>query len=93
MPLTYSQMEEIKFEDYKARLLKVVDERLRTNPITGERNGFTLIEGFFNQPFQKELTGSLVIGGPALPLVALVGNSSGRIYFFALKILLPDIKI
>ena len=41
----------------------------------------------------KELTGAFVIGGPTIPMIAVVGNNSGRIYFFALKALLPDIEI
>lgn len=87
-------MQSIKFEDYKQQIVEALDRNLKSSasPFVGE-NGFTLIDGFFSQPFQKEMSGNFVIGGPALPMVAIVGNTTGRVYFFALKILLPSIKI
>ena len=86
-----SEFTAIKFEENKDKIKKAIGEKLKNSPVPGEA-GFTLIEGFFNQPFQKELTGSFMIGGPTLPMVALVGNTTGRVYYFALKALLPDLK-
>lgn len=76
----------IKFEEYKQRITDAVQARLQAAPIAGE-NGFTLVEGFIMQPLTNEVSGSLVLGGPTIPLVAVVGNTSGRIYYFALKAL------
>lgn len=79
-------MTTIKFEDYKQRITDAVQAKLRAVPITGE-NGFTLVEGFIMQPLSNEVSGNIVIGGSTIPLVAIVGNTSGRIYYFALKAL------
>jgi len=37
--------------------------------------------------------GAFVIGGPTVPAVAVVGKSTGLIYTFALKVLIPDIQL
>lgn len=50
----------------------------------------TLINGFINQPFNKKLSNDLVIGGPTIPMIILVGNTTGRVYLFALKAILND---
>ena len=81
----------INFEDYKQRITDAIQTKLRDVPIHGE-NGFTLVEGFIMQPINKELSGNMIIGGPTIPLVAVVGNTSGRMYYFAVKALLPDLK-
>lgn len=82
-------MEKIKFEEYKEKII----EALKTKSNLGIPEPVTLIDGFVNQPIQKELSGAFVVGGPAIPMIMLLGNTSGRIYFFALKAILPDIKI
>jgi hypothetical protein len=46
-----------------------------------------------NEPFSKEISSSFVIGGPTVPMIMLLGNNSGQIYLFALKIILPDIGL
>ncbi len=79
-------MTTIMFADYKQRITDAVQAKLQAVPIGGE-NGFTLVEGFIMQPLSSEVSGSFVIGGPTIPLVAIVGNTSGRIYYFALKAL------
>lgn len=85
-------MNPIKFDDYKQRITDAIQVKLQSGLIVGE-NGFTLVEGFIMQPLNKEVSGNFVIGGPTIPLVAIVGNTSGRMYYFALKALLPDLKI
>lgn len=83
----------IKFDDYKQRISDAIQAKLQAGLILGE-NGFTLVEGFIMQPLSKEVSGNIIIGGqPTIPLVAIVGNTSGRMYYFALKALIPDLKI
>ncbi len=79
-------MPTIRFEDYKQLITSAVQDRLRQAPIQGEQ-GFTLVDGFIMQPLSGDISGTVVIGGPTIPLVAIVGNTSGRIYYFALKAL------
>ncbi|MFA5829313.1 MAG: hypothetical protein WC843_02355 [Candidatus Gracilibacteria bacterium] len=83
-------MEPLKFSDHKAKIIEALNAR---GPQLGILEPIALVEGFINQPLQMEFTGGLVIGGPAIPMVAVVGNNSGRIYYFALKALLPDIQL
>ena len=83
-------MEAIKFSEYKQKIIEALNNRSTQININ---EPITLIDGFINQPLQSELTGGLIVGGPAIPMVAVVGNNSGRIYYFALKALLPDISI
>ena len=79
----------LKFSEYKEQIVKALNDK---GASLGIQDPVNLIDGFINQPIYNELTGSFVIGGPTIPMVAVVGNS-GRIYFFALKALFPDIKI
>ncbi len=81
----------VKFEKVKDKLVGAIDERKSFLGFT-EPEGLTLVDGFFNSPFQKEMSSSFVIGGPSLPMIAVVGNKTGRVYFFAVKALMPDVE-
>ncbi len=82
-------MEPLKFEEYKQKIITALT--IKGN--LGITEPTTLIDGFVNQPIQNELSGAFVVGGPAIPMIMLLGNNSGRIYYFALKAILPDIKL
>ncbi len=88
-------MEPAKFEDYKVPITDAIQEKLKQTPITGE-NGFTLIEGFIMETLKKDLSTNIVLGGPTtfIPLVAVVGKTTGRVYYFAVKTLgIPGLTI
>lgn len=85
-------MDTIKFSDKKEEIQAALGEKLRQNPILGEA-GFTLVDGFMTLPLQGEISNNVIIGGPSIPIVGIVGNTSGRIYTFALKVILPNIQI
>lgn len=76
----------IKFEDLKGKILTALKEKF-----TGGNGNFTLVDGFFFSPMQKE-TGSFQLGGPSIPQVVIVNTSTGEVRYFALKVLLPDEK-
>lgn len=86
-------MSNIKFSDYKEKIQSGLTEKLQGIDFVGETQGFTLIDGFFNLPIQTELSGSLTIGGPTVPMVAIVGNKTGRVYYFAIKAIVPEVEI
>ncbi len=77
----------LKFSDYKDVITKALAEKGKSLNLHGE---LTLVDGFINQPICKEMTGSIVLGGPTIPMIAVVENNNGRIHFFALKALLPN---
>ena len=86
-------MATITFAEHKPKIQLALEKALKDSPITNEEAGFTLVEGFVNQLLQPEISGAFIVGGPSIPLVAIVGNKSGRIYYFALKKLIPDIQL
>jgi hypothetical protein len=67
-----------KFSDYKKSILAALNEKLRDNKL-GISESVDLVDGFFMQK--------------SIPSIVLVGKDSGRLYFIALKALLPDIEI
>lgn len=86
-------MTEIKFEEYKDRITNKITENVLSKNILIDPEGFILLDGFFNIPFQPVLNGSINLGGPTIPAVAIIGKSTGLIHYFALKALIPDIEI
>lgn len=82
-------MESIKFEEHKEKII----EALRARGNLGISEPVTLVEGFVNQPIQNEISNSISIGGPSIPMVMLLGSNSGRIYYFALKVIMPSLKL
>lgn len=87
-----SEIKRIRFSEIKDDILSALTNKMENNGLSlGER--VSLIDGFVNQPLSLELSGSFVIGGPSIPMIMLVGEKSGRIYYFALKAILPEIKI
>jgi hypothetical protein len=85
-----AQEKTIKFAEIKDQILAALETRSQKKSFGIEEKA-TLVEGFLNEPFSKELTNSIVIGGPTVPMIMLVGNESGKIYFFALKALVPGV--
>jgi hypothetical protein len=85
-------MNPIKFTEIKDKIQEALQEKLKETPIPNEK-GFALIEGFMRLPIYAEISNNLIIGGPNVPIVGIVGNTSGRLYTFALKVIFPDIQI
>lgn len=82
-------MSQLKFTDYRNKILTAINSKSWVHWI---QEPTTLIDGFINQPIYNELTWDFIVGWSTLPMVAVVWNNSGRIYFFALKLLIPDIN-
>jgi len=87
-----NQPKKIKFIEIKPKLIEALNDKLKTNQLHLQEK-VNIIDGFVNQPLSMELSGAFVIGGPAVPMIMLVGAESGRIYYFALKAILPDVQI
>lgn len=73
--------------EFKKKVAAALEERkaLRPCPRCGHE-GFTMVDGLFNQPLQKEL-GGLVIGGPAVPSVVIACTNCGFLSQHALGML------
>ncbi|MBI4239117.1 MAG: hypothetical protein HY696_11990 [Deltaproteobacteria bacterium] len=79
-----------KFEDLKSEIVEKLKERapnfqcpVCSTSSTPHRK-LILIDGYFNRPLQKELTGALVIGGPAVPTFGIVCENCGHVMEFSL---------
>jgi hypothetical protein len=79
-----------KFLEYRDDILKVLNEKMSKGEIKIQEK-VTLVDGFFMQSFQDVLQG-IQLGGRTVPSIMLVGES-GQIYFFAIKVILPNIEI
>lgn len=82
---------QMKFSDYKNAIVAALNGRLAESKL-GISESVDLVDGFFMQSFQDTLDG-IQLGGKSIPSIVLVGKDSGRLYFIALKALLPDIEI
>lgn len=71
----------------KRRILDALNQRGANLPCPrcGNKH-FVLVDGYFSQSIQSELTG-LILGGPSLPSVVIVCNKCGFLCQHALGVL------
>jgi hypothetical protein len=84
-------MATVKFADIKEKIRRALNEKEPKKLGIDEK--IQLIDGFVNLQLDTELSGNITVGGPRIPTVSVLGVESGRIYFFALKALLPEQEI
>jgi len=85
-------MDSVTFEENKKQIEDAINVRIKNGSIK-DPLGFILLDGFFNMTYNKQIDNSIIVGGPSVPCVSVVGKSTGLIYTFALKVLLPNIQI
>lgn len=83
--------EEIIFSDIKEDLLKELNKRMNDWKIPLNEE-VSLIDGFFNTPFQEKLSWNFILWWPSVPMIAAWWKDSGMIYYFALLWILPELK-
>jgi len=90
VPATIQNMD---FATLKGQITAALNQKfLNGAAFMGENQGFTLVDGFVMQTLQDNPAG-FVIGGKSVPMVMVVGNATGRVYYFALKALVPSVNI
>lgn len=77
-----------EFDKLKSKIIEKLNEK---KGVLWVDEPLTLIDWFFNTMIQNELWWGIRIWGPTVPMIWLVWQKSGRVYFFALKALLPNI--
>jgi hypothetical protein len=77
-----SKLKYAVFPDYKDQIVKALKDKMIFADI---QETVSLIDGFIDQPIHNELTNNFVIGCSTIPMIAVVGNRSGRVYFFCIK--------
>jgi len=85
-------MNPVIFEEHRKQIEDAVNIRIKNGSIK-DPLGFILIDGFINMSYNKKVENSIVVGGPSVPCISVVGKSTGLVYTFALKVLLPNIQI
>lgn len=75
---------DIDFQRYKDDILEALQSKAKLE------GRWTILDFFVNQPIQKSISGNVIIGGPALPLVIVINQDSGEVRHFSLKFLLGD---
>lgn len=83
--------QKIIFSDIKSRLLSELNKKLKEGEMPIQEP-LDLIDGFVNQTIQNELSSSLIVGWPSIPMIAAGWKNSGMIYYFALFAILPDLR-
>lgn len=76
--------------------LEIAINRIITQPTFSPKDprGFSLIPGFIQAPLQNAMgnDAGFAITGSSVPLVGIIGNSTGQIVYFAVSVLLPDVR-
>jgi hypothetical protein len=85
-------MKTIKFSKIKKDILKSLNKKLNEDKLHITEK-VTLVDGFVNQVHLPNLPKDWIIGGSSIPMIILVGDESGQIYYFALKTILPELDL
>jgi hypothetical protein len=80
-------MKKFVFSDMRQEIIEELEKLIKNDKARIEEK-VGLVDGFVKDPVSNELTSDIIIGGPMVPMVMLVGEETGRVYLFALKILL-----
>ena len=85
-------MKPISFKEVERDLIEAAQKQLDKEHIT-DPDGFEMVNGFFVQQILDEYGPNYTIGGPGRGLftVALIAKSTGRVYYFSAKKLLPEV--
>lgn len=81
-------MQSFNFTEHKQRIEDEVNKRIKIAQLEDPK-GFTLIEGIVMSVIRTELRDVNPVDGKILPQVAILGNSSGIVYYFYLDSLFP----
>ena len=79
----------LKFIELRPKILKALEEKKR---YLLEEDGFLLIDGFVYYRIMQEIPFDTNTSTHALPMVALVGEKTGRVYTFSLQDILPELS-
>ena len=77
-----------KFEDYEDIIKKAVTKHLKESWIIEEN--LILVQWIGSIPINKEISNNMQLW-KFLPVITVVWENSWRVYFFSLKLLLPEL--
>lgn len=83
-------MTDIKFEAIQSKIFEAIENRIKASKITGNIDcEFELITSIAHLEFNN--TPEREILGPSIALCAIMEKSTGLLFFFPLKKLLPEL--
>lgn len=82
-------MEQNDFKKYQDKILAAVQKLEDSKYFDAQDKNLTLVNAFVPIPVQGSL-GFRVLEAN-LPSIAVISEDTGRIYYFALKVLVPDV--
>lgn len=86
-------MSKIKFSEIKTEISNALEEKFKKNPIP-ENPKLVLINGFVSLPVYQDFSSTeVMLGGPSIPLIGVIGMNTGQVYTFPLKAILPNISL
>ncbi len=84
----------VKFEELKGEIEKAIRRKVLCTKFLDHESGFILIDGFIELYIKSEFNVSKYdLEKTMIPLVGLIGHTTGILYQIPLKFLLPDIDI
>jgi hypothetical protein len=78
----------IEFSEVRHKIIEAIENT--SKDILNINESVTLLDGFVNSVYTTKLSNDPAFGGPFVPMVMLVGNVTGRIYFFSYKKLVKE---
>lgn len=82
---------EITFQEKKEEILQALNKLKFADAWIFEE--LALVDGIAYHSLSDSISGGIVIGGKSIPMVVLVWKKTGKLYFFALKSLLPNLDV
>lgn len=82
---------EIQFADIKTEILQALNKLKKQDAWIFE--DVALLNGIVYHSISDSISWGIVIGGKTIPMVVLIWEKTGRIYFFSLKTLLPNLDM
>lgn len=82
---------EISFQEKREEILQALKKTNFQDAWIFEE--LALVDGIAYHSLSDSISGGIVIGGKSIPMVVLVWKKTGKLYFFALKSLLPNLDV
>ena len=85
-------MKQYSFKELEPQITKAL-KKLDKENYFGENRALIVLDGFVTVPVQSTIGGGEgIIFGRNLPMVAVIDNGNGRIWYFSLKQLVPSVE-
>lgn len=79
----------MKYEQYKEEITNAIKEKMKL--LTHNEEGFVVIKGFSEIDLDDSMPSERFFNKDSVPIVMVVGKTTGLIYTFSLKMLLPHL--